>query len=268
MSHEQQIHNCWNHDTPVPHDVLEDVLSQLDDGRLRVAHATSQGWHTHEWVKKAILLYFKQTQSHLIQTGTAPAYDKVPLKCKGWVEKDFQHAGFRMTPGAIVRRGAFVGTSAVLMPCFVNIGAFVDSGTMIDTGARVGSCAQVGSNCHISGGVGLGGVLEPPSATPVIIEDNCFIGAQSQVVEGAHIGTGSVLGMGTLISSSTKVIDRTTGKTYQGHVPPYSVVIPGSYEASNQSETGTKLFLNCAVIIKRVDEKTRAKTSTNDLLRG
>lgn len=255
------INTCWEQQKKPDAALLATVLTQLDQGLLRVASCSNGVWETHSWLKKAILLFFKHTPSHRQGSENFPFYDKAPLKGAGWRAADFEQAGFRMAPGAVVRRGAYIGKSVVLMPCFVNIGAYVDDGTMVDTMARVGSCAQVGKNCHIAAGVGIGGVLEPPQATPVIIEDNCFIGAQSQIVEGAKIGEGSVIGMGTMIGGSTKVIDRISGKISFGEIPPYSVVVPGSYKTSDT------LSLRCAVIIKKVDATARAKTAVNDLLR-
>lgn len=255
------IDACWEEKKKPDIQMLSTIIMQLDQGKLRIASKENGHWKTHPWLKKAILLFFKYTTSKRLGSENFPFYDKAPLKCAGWRSADFEKALFRMAPGAVVRRGAFVGKSVVLMPCFVNIGAFIDNGTMIDTMARVGSCAQVGKNCHIAAGVGIGGVLEPPQANPVIIEDDCFIGAQSQIVEGAKIGKGAIIGMGTLIGGSTKIIDRITGKVTFGEVPEGAVVVPGSYQ------TTEKISLRCAVIIKKVDESARQKTSINDLLR-
>jgi 2,3,4,5-tetrahydropyridine-2-carboxylate N-succinyltransferase len=245
-------------------DAVEAALEGLDDGSLRVAEKTGGTWKVHQWLKKAVLLSFRLNDMKLISgaPGEAVWWDKVDSKFLGWDETRFRAAGFRAVPGAVVRKSAFIANGAVLMPSFVNVGAHVGEGTMIDTWATVGSCAQVGAHCHISGGAGLGGVLEPLQATPTIIEDNCFIGARAEVAEGVIVGEGSVLSMGVYLSSSTKIIDRATGEAHIGKVPPYSVVVPGSIPSGN----GPNLY--CAVIVKRVDEKTRAKTSINELLRG
>lgn len=251
--------------------VVDDVLSALDQGRLRVASFDDGAWRVHEWVKKAVLLYFRLNPMRELAGGVKDAlygdakwYDKVPSKFAGWSTDAFQNAGFRAVPPCTVRFGAYIAPDVVLMPSFVNIGAYVDRGTMIDTWATVGSCAQIGKNCHISGGAGIGGVLEPLQAAPVIIEDNCFIGARAEVAEGVRVGTGSVLGMGVYLGASTKIVDRATGEIFMGYVPPYSVVVAGTLPPSDS----TKPSLYCAVIVKRVDEKTRSKTSLNDLLRG
>ena len=250
---------------------IETALEALDAGRLRVAEPTETGWVVHEWLKKAVLLSFRLFDNAIIDGGaaSAPAFDKVPLKFAGWDAARFAEAGFRTVPGAVVRRSAFIAPGVVLMPSFVNVGARVDSGTMVDTWATVGSCAQIGKNCHISGGAGIGGVLEPLQAAPVIIEDNCFIGARSEVAEGVIVERGSVLSMGVFLSASTKIIDRTTGEIHMGRVPAYSVVVPGSLPAKTPlNEKGQpNPSLACAVIVKRVDERTRSKTSINDLLR-
>jgi len=258
-------------------DVREAVgqaLAKLDDGSLRVAEKIGGKWQTNQWLKKAVLLSFRLNDSYLIPgggdfAGTGPAawYDKVPSKFAGWGENRFKAAGFRAVPGAVVRQSAYIAPSVVLMPSFVNVGAYVDSGTMVDTWVTVGSCAQVGKNCHISGGVGLGGVLEPLQAGPVIIEDDCFVGARSEVVEGVVVETGSVISMGVFIGASTKIIDRATGEVHYGRVPAYSVVVPGSLPGKPLPDGTPGPSLYCAVIIKRVDEKTRSKTSINDLLR-
>ena len=244
-------------------DAVETALEQLDSGALRVAEKTDGQWVVHEWLKKAVLLSFRLNDMKIIEDapGGAVWWDKVDSKFLGWDEARFRAAGFRAVPGAVVRKSAFIAKGAVLMPSFVNVGARVGEGTMIDTWATVGSCAQVGAHCHISGGAGLGGVLEPLQAAPTIIEDNCFIGARAEVAEGVIVGEGSVLSMGVYLSGSTKIIDRATGEVHMGKVPPYSVVVSGSLP----SEKGPNLY--CAVIVKRVDEKTRAKTSINDLLR-
>ncbi|HEU0162651.1 MAG TPA: 2,3,4,5-tetrahydropyridine-2,6-dicarboxylate N-succinyltransferase [Rhizomicrobium sp.] len=244
-------------------DAVETALEQLDSGALRVAEKTDGQWVVHEWLKKAVLLSFRLNDMKIIEDapGGAVWWDKVDSKFLGWDEARFRAAGFRAVPGAVVRKSAFIAKGAVLMPSFVNVGARVGEGTMIDTWATVGSCAQVGAHCHISGGAGLGGVLEPLQAAPTIIEDNCFIGARAEVAEGVIVGEGSVLSMGVYLSGSTKIIDRATGEVHMGKVPPYSVVVSGSLP----SEKGPNLY--CAVIVKRVDEKTRAKTSINELLR-
>ncbi len=247
-------------------DAVMAALELLDGGKRRVAEPGETGWTVNEWLKKAVLLSFRLTPTKVIPGApghNASWYDKVDNKFEGWDEARFVEAGFRAVPHAIVRHSAHIAANVVLMPCFVNVGAFVDSGTMVDTWATVGSCAQVGKNCHISGGAGLGGVLEPLQAAPVIIEDNCFIGARSEVVEGVIVETGSVLSMGVFIGASTKIVDRTSGEVFMGRVPAYSVVVPGSLPAKDQGAPS----LYCAVIIKRVDEKTRAKTSINELLR-
>jgi 2,3,4,5-tetrahydropyridine-2-carboxylate N-succinyltransferase len=245
-------------------DAVEAALDALDSGSLRVAEKIDGTWVVHEWLKKAVLLSFRLNDMKLISgaPGEAVWWDKVDSKFLGWDEAKFRTAGFRAVPGAIVRRSAFIAKGAVLLPSFVNVGARVGEGTMIDTWATVGSCAQVGSHCHISGGAGLGGVLEPLQAAPTIIEDNCFIGARAEVAEGVIVGEGSVLSMGVYLSGSTKIIDRATGEVHYGKVPPYSVVVSGSAPGT---QGGPNLY--CAVIVKRVDEKTRAKTSINELLR-
>ena len=243
---------------------VEAALEALDSGRLRVAEKQGGEWRVHQWLKKAVLLSFRLSDMAPIQGAPGGAFwwDKVDSKFKGWGENRFRAAGFRAVPGAIVRRSAYIAKNAVLMPCFVNVGARVDEATMIDTWATVGSCAQIGKNCHISGGAGIGGVLEPLQAGPVIIEDNCFVGARSEVAEGVVVGEGSVLAMGVFLGASTKIIDRAGGRVHYGKVPPYSVVVPGSLPAAGG---GPSLY--CAVIVKQVDEKTRAKTSINELLR-
>ena len=241
------------------------ALGALDEGRLRVAEKIGGQWQVHQWLKMAVLLSFRLNDNAVIPGGpggTAPWFDKVPSKFEGWDAARYKSAGFRTVPGAIVRRSAYIAPGAVLMPSFVNLGAHVGAGTMIDTWATVGSCAQIGANCHISGGAGIGGVLEPLQAEPVIIEDNCFIGARAEVAEGVFVGEGSVLAMGVYLGGSTKIVDRATGEISYGRVPPYSVVVPGALPAKD----GPALY--CAVIVKRVDEKTRAKTSVNELLRS
>ena len=244
------------------------ALMLLDSGQARVAEKKDGAWVVNGWLKKAILLSFRLNENRLMgQPVPGPWWDKVPTKFSGWTEESFQSAGFRAVPGAVVRRSAFIAPGVVLMPCFVNAGAYVDEGTMIDTWSTVGSCAQVGKNCHISGGVGLGGVLEPLQAGPVIIEDNCFIGARSEVAEGVIVGEGSVISMGVFIGQSTKIVDRTTGEVLYGRVPPYSVVVPGALPGKPLPDGTPSPSLACAVIVKRVDEKTRSKTSINELLR-
>ncbi|MBB5753172.1 2,3,4,5-tetrahydropyridine-2,6-dicarboxylate N-succinyltransferase [Prosthecomicrobium pneumaticum] len=250
-------------------DAVEAALGLLDTGTLRVAEKVDGEWVVHQWLKKAVLLSFRLNAMETITGGPggAPWWDKVPSKFLGWEAADFARAGFRAVPGAIVRRSAFVAPNVVLMPSFVNLGAYVDAGTMVDTWATVGSCAQIGKNVHLSGGVGIGGVLEPLQAGPTIIEDNCFIGARSEVVEGVVVGEGSVLSMGVFIGASTKIVDRETGAIHIGRVPPYSVVVPGSLPGRPLPDGTPGPSLYCAVIVKRVDEKTRAKTSVNELLR-
>ncbi len=250
-------------------DAVQTALAGLDDGSLRVAEKLDGSWQVNQWLKKAVLLSFRLNDNVVVDGGAAgaPAYDKVPSKFTGWSESRFRDAGFRVVPGAVARRGSFIGKNVVLMPSFVNIGARVDEGTMVDTWATVGSCAQIGKNVHLSGGVGIGGVLEPLQAGPVIIEDNCFIGARSEVVEGVVIEEGAVLSMGVFISSTSKIIDRTTGEIFVGRVPAYSVVVPGSLPGKALPDGSPGPNLSCAVIVKRVDAQTRAKTAINDLLR-
>ncbi|OJY41833.1 MAG: 2,3,4,5-tetrahydropyridine-2,6-dicarboxylate N-succinyltransferase [Rhizobiales bacterium 64-17] len=244
---------------------VETALTLLDSGEARVAEKQADGsWTVNQWLKKAVLLSFRLNDMGVIAGGPGKAvwWDKVDSKMKGWTAAKFRKAGFRAVPGAVVRRSAFIAPGAVLMPSFVNLGAHVGANTMVDTWATVGSCAQIGKNVHLSGGVGIGGVLEPVQAGPVIIEDNCFIGARSEVVEGVIVREGSVLGMGVFIGQSTKIVDRATGKIFYGEVPPYSVVVSGTLPGSS---AGPNLY--CAVIVKRVDERTRSKTSINELLR-
>ena len=251
------------------------LLSDLDKGLLRVAAKENGVWVVHEWIKKGILLSFRLNP--MIRFEGAPAapgmqagwYDKVPSKFQGWHEKEFAEAGFRAVPGAIVRHSAFIAKDVVLMPSFVNLGAYVDEGTMIDTWSTVGSCAQIGKHCHISGGVGIGGVLEPLQANPVIIEDNCFIGARSEIAEGVVVEEGSVISMGVFLGASTKIIDRATGEVHYGRVPAYSVVIPGTVPSAAPLPDGSAApSLACAVIVKKVDAKTRSKTGINEILRS
>lgn len=251
-------------------EAVEEALNLLDSGRARVAEKGEDGnWQVNQWLKKAVLLSFRLNDMQAIPGGPGGAHwwDKVPSKFSGWSENRFREAGFRAVPGAIVRHSAFIGKNAILMPCFVNLGAYVDESTMVDTWVTVGSCAQIGKHVHLSGGVGIGGVLEPLQAGPVIIEDNCFIGARSEIVEGVVVGEGSVISMGVFIGQSTKIVDRTTGEIHMGRVPPYSVVVSGSMPGKPlpNGEPGPNLY--CAVIVKRVDEQTRSKTSINDLLR-
>jgi 2,3,4,5-tetrahydropyridine-2,6-dicarboxylate N-succinyltransferase len=249
-------------------EAVEQALALLDSGQMRVAEKKDGAWVVNDWLKKAILLSFRLNENQLMGGPVpGPWWDKVPAKFSSWTGEQFQAAGFRAVPGSIVRRSAFIAPGVVLMPCFLNVGAYVDEGTMIDTWSTVGSCAQVGKNCHISGGVGLGGVLEPLQAGPVIIEDNCFIGARSEVAEGVIVGEGSVISMGVFIGQSTKIIDRTTGEVLYGRVPPYSVVVPGALPGKALPDGTPGPSLACAVIVKRVDEKTRSKTSINELLR-
>ena len=256
-------------------DFIFEVLNLLDTGEERIAQKEEGNWKINEWLKKAILLSFKVRDSSMFSSGISNSrggqyswYDKVDLKTSGWVEDEWTKRGFRSVPGAIVRYSAHIAENVVLMPSFVNLGAYVDSGTMIDTWATVGSCAQIGKNVHLSGGAGIGGVLEPIQANPVIIEDNCFIGARSEVAEGVIVREGSVLSMGVYIGASTKIVNRETGEIIFGEVPPYSVVVPGSLpgKKNQKGEDGPGLY--CAVIVKQVDEKTRSKTSINDLLRS
>jgi 2,3,4,5-tetrahydropyridine-2-carboxylate N-succinyltransferase len=250
-------------------DAVDATLEALDQGKLRVAERKDKEWHVNEWAKKAILLSFRLNDNELIDGGPSSGmhggfwYDKVPSKFGSWEEAEFKAAGFRAVPGSFVRRGAYIAKGVVLMPSFVNLGAYVGEGTMIDTWATVGSCAQIGKNCHISGGTGIGGVLEPLQANPVIIEDNCFIGARSEIAEGVVVEEGSVISMGVFIGKSTKIIDRATGEVTYGRVPAYSVVVPGSLPGKIPDAPS----LYCAVIVKRVDEQTRSKTSINELLR-
>jgi 2,3,4,5-tetrahydropyridine-2-carboxylate N-succinyltransferase len=254
-----------------PRETVEQAIDLLDSGRLRVAEMIDGEWVTHQWLKKAVLLSFRLHANELMggahglthEPGMGPWWDKISSKFGSWTPGDFTHAGFRAVPGAIARRGSFIGKNAILMPSFVNIGAYVDEGTMVDTWSTVGSCAQIGKNCHLSGGVGIGGVLEPLQANPTIIEDNCFIGARSEVAEGVIVGEGSVLSMGVFLNGSTKIVDRKTGEVHRNRVPPYSVVVPGALPDPH----GTGPSLSCAVIVKTVDAQTRSKTSVNELLR-
>ena len=257
-------------DSPVRADVLE-ALNLLDSGAARVAEPDGQGgWQVNQWLKKAVLLSFRLNPMEEISGGPGGAnwWDKVPSKFAGWSSAEFRQAGFRAVPGAVARRGAFIAKDAVLMPSFVNIGAHVGEGTMVDTWATVGSCAQIGRNVHISGGVGIGGVLEPLQAGPVIIEDNCFIGARSEVAEGVIVGEGAVLSMGVYLGASTRIVDRATGEVHYGKVPPYAVVVPGAMPGKPLPDGTPGPSLYCAVIVKTVDAQTRSKTGINELLRS
>lgn len=264
------IEHAWDERadvTPERHDIaaaVEAAIAMLDDGSARVAEPDGAGgWVVNQWLKKAVLLSFRLRENAVIEGAVgAPAFDKVPSKFEGWDDARFRRAGFRVVPGAIVRRGSHIGRNVVLMPSFVNIGAHVGDGTMIDTWASVGSCAQVGSHCHISAGAGIGGVLEPLQANPTIIGDNCFIGARSEIVEGVVVGEGCVVAMGVFITQSTKIVNRDTGEIIHGHIPPYSVVVPGSLPGKDG-----RPGLACAVIVKTVDAQTREKTGINELLR-
>jgi 2,3,4,5-tetrahydropyridine-2-carboxylate N-succinyltransferase len=249
---------------------VADALALLDSGEARVAEPDGNGgWTVNQWLKKAVLLSFRLNDNRVMDGGAAgaPAYDKVPLKFAGWGENRFKEAGFRVVPGAVVRRGAHISKGVVLMPSFVNIGAYVGENTMIDTWATVGSCAQIGANVHISGGAGIGGVLEPLQAGPVVIGDNAFIGARAEVAEGVRVGEGAVLSMGVYLGASTKIVDRATGKIYMGEVPPYAVVVPGSMPGKPLPDGSMGPSLYCAVIVKTVDAQTRSKTGINELLR-
>lgn len=248
---------------------VETALKMLDDGSARIAEKIDNNWHVHQWLKKAVLLSFRLNPMSVISGGPDQAtwYDKVDSKFKNWDKAEFDDAGFRAVPNCVVRRSAYIAKGVVLMPSFVNLGAYVDEGTMVDTWATVGSCAQIGKNVHLSGGVGIGGVLEPLQAEPTIIEDNCFIGARSEIVEGVIVEEGSVISMGVFIGQSTKIIDRETGEIFRGRVPAYSVVVPGSMPGKNLPDGSPGPSLGCAVIVKRVDEQTRSKTSINELLR-
>ncbi len=239
------------------------VLDELDQGRLRVAEKLDGAWHTHQWIKKAVLLSFRLEDNRPIRAGSLRFYDKVPTKFEGYDRARFKRGGFRVVPPAVARRGAYIAKNVVLMPSYVNVGAYVDEGTMIDTWATVGSCVQIGKNVHLSGGVGIGGVLEPLQANPTIVEDNCFVGARSEVVEGVIVEENAVISMGVFIGASTRILDRASGKILYGRIPAGSVVVPGTLPSADG-----KYGLYCAVIVKQVDAKTRAKTSINELLRG
>ena len=275
MSHQDIIEKLWDQRDQInfiedneAKKNIENVLNLLDEGKLRVCEKIENDWRVNQWLKKAILLSFRIQDMEIItggpsvKDGSTAWWDKVPSKFQDWKSENFQSAGFRAVPNCVVRRSAFIAKSAVLMPCFVNLGAYVDEGTMVDTWATVGSCAQIGKNVHLSGGVGIGGVLEPMQASPTIIEDGCFIGARSEVVEGCIVRKGAVIGMGVFIGKSTKIVIRETNEIIYGEIPPYSVVVPGSLPSD---KGGPNLY--CAVIVKQVDEKTRSKTSINDLLR-
>lgn len=271
MTIETIINNAWEKRAELStntkgeiRDAVQSTLNDLDSGKIRVAEKQGEKWITHEWIKKAVLLSFRLNEMEIMPgTPTTNWYDKVPNKFAGWNETQFEESGFRAVPGCWVRHAAYIAPNVILMPSFVNIGAYVDEGTMIDTWATVGSCAQIGKNCHISGGAGIGGVLEPLQATPTIIEDDCFIGARAEVAEGVIVEKGSVLSMGVYIGASTRVFDRETGETYFGRVPAGSVVVPGTLPGSKGDA-----HLYAAIIVKKVDEKTRSKTSINEILRA
>ncbi len=248
-------------------EAVDETLNSLDKGLIRVCEKINGNWVVNQWIKKAILLSFRLNDNEISKGPYSTWFDKVPGKTINWTKEDHINAGFRFVPNAVVRKSAYIAKGVILMPSFVNLGAYVDEGTMIDTWSTVGSCAQIGKNCHISGGAGIGGVLEPLQANPVIVEDNCFIGARSEVAEGVIVGEGSVLSMGVFIGASTKIIDRTTGEIHMRKVPPYSVIVPGSLPGQTLPDGSVGPSLYCAVIVKRVDEKTRSKTSINDLLR-
>ena len=276
MSLEKTINEAWEErdslsvkTTGSVRDAVEAVLDGLDQGKIRIAEKINDQWVVNQWAKKAVLLSFSLNPMRTMSGGPDGTFwwDKVPAKFRGWDDQRFTEAGFRAAPTAYVRHSAYIAPNVVLMPSYVNLGAYVDSGTMIDTWATVGSCAQIGKNCHISGGAGIGGVLEPLQANPVIVEDNCFIGARSEVVEGVIVEEGAVLSMGVFIGASTKIIDRATGEIYTGRIPSYSVVVPGSLPQGNYDNGTPRPNLYCAVIIKTVDEQTRSKTSINELLR-
>ena len=245
-------------------ELVRETIDLLDNGKIRVAEKKGDKWQVNQWIKKAILLSFRVNKMKASKGPYSTWYDKVDGKTQGWSEEQVKKAGFRYVPNGVIRKGAHIAKNVVLMPSFINVGAYVDEGTMIDTWASVGSCAQVGKNCHISGGAGIGGVLEPMQANPTIVEDNCFLGARAEIAEGVIVEKGSVLSMGVYIGASTRIIDRATGKIHYGKVPAYSVVVPGSMPSTNNPK-GPSLY--CVVIVKKVDEKTRSKTSINDLLR-
>ena len=270
-SFEKIIDEAWNNKNQVNSNsdkkllnAISETIELLDSGKIRVAEKKDNQWNVNQWIKKAILLSFRVNKMKASKGPYSTWYDKIDGKTQGWDEKKMIEAGFRYVPNGVIRKGAFVAKNVVLMPSFLNVGAYVDEGSMIDTWASVGSCAQVGKNCHISGGAGIGGVLEPMQANPTIIEDNCFVGARAEIAEGVIVGKGSVLSMGVYIGASTRIIDRATGKIFYGKVPEYSVVVPGTMPSKNNPD-GPSLY--CVVIVKKVDEKTRSKTSINDLLR-
>ena len=270
-SFENIIEEAWNNKNKIDSksdkkilNAISKTIELLDSGKIRVAEKKDNQWHVNQWIKKAILLSFRVNKMKASKGPYSTWYDKIDGKTQGWDEKKIAAAGFRYVPNGVIRKGAFVAKNVVLMPSFLNIGAYVDEGSMIDTWASVGSCAQVGKNCHISGGAGIGGVLEPMQANPTIIEDNCFVGARAEIAEGVIVGKGSVLSMGVYIGASTRIFDRATGKVHYGKVPEYSVIVPGSMPSKNNPD-GPSLY--CVVIVKKVDEKTRSKTSINDLLR-
>jgi len=270
-SFENIINEAWDNKNQVNSksdkkiiNAISKTIELLDSGKIRVAEKKDNQWHVNQWIKKAILLSFRVNKMKASKGPYSTWYDKIDGKTQGWDEKKMIEAGFRYVPNGVIRKGAFVAKNVVLMPSFLNVGAYVDEGSMIDTWASVGSCAQVGKNCHISGGAGIGGVLEPMQANPTIIEDNCFIGARAEIAEGVIVGKGSVLSMGVYIGGSTRIFDRATGKVHYGKVPEYSVIVPGSMPSKNNPD-GPSLY--CVVIVKKVDEKTRSKTSINDLLR-
>ena len=268
---EKIINEAWNDKNNVSAksnkkllNAISKTIDFLDSGKIRVAEKKNEEWIVNQWIKKAILLSFRVNKMKTSKGPYATWYDKIEGKTKNWNEKRFIKEGFRYVPNGVVRKGSYIAKNVVLMPSFVNIGAYVDKGSMIDTWASVGSCAQVGKNCHISGGAGIGGVLEPMQANPTIIEDDCFVGARAEIAEGVIVGKGSVLSMGVYIGASTRIIDRATGKIHYGKVPPYSVIVPGAMPSKNNPD-GPSLY--CVIIVKKVDEKTRSKTSINDLLR-
>ena len=270
-SFENVINEAWDNKSQVNSNSDKKILSAinetielLDSGKIRVAEKKNNKWHVNQWIKKGILLSFRVNKMKASKGPYSTWYDKIDGKTQGWDEKKIAAAGFRYVPNGVIRKGAFVAKNVVLMPSFLNVGAYVDEGSMIDTWASVGSCAQVGKNCHISGGAGIGGVLEPMQANPTIIEDNCFVGARAEIAEGVIVGKGSVLSMGVYIGASTRIFDRATGKVHYGKVPEYSVIVPVSMPSKNNPD-GPSLY--CVVIVKKVDEKTRSKTSINDLLR-
>ena len=268
---EKIINEAWNNKSQINSksdkkilNTITETIELLDSGKIRVAEKKDDQWHVNQWIKKAILLSFRVNKMKASKGPYSTWYDKIEGKTQGWDEKKMIEAGFRYVPNGVIRKGAYVAKNVVLMPSFLNVGAYVDEGSMIDTWASVGSCAQVGKNCHISGGAGIGGVLEPMQANPTIIEDDCFVGARAEIAEGVIIGKGSVLSMGVYIGASTRIIDRATGEIHYGKVPEYSVIVPGSMPSKNNPD-GPALY--CVIIVKKVDEKTRSKTSINDLLR-